>query len=101
MELISDVQVGIAPLAVEDARSMVRSLTTFPLLDGFRGASKKDIDALVDIVIRIASMAEHHPAIVEMDCNPVMVMAHGAVVVDARARIRAPEPRAPFAGRPG
>ena len=26
--------------------------TTFPLLDGFRGASKKDVDALVDVVVR-------------------------------------------------
>ena len=101
VELVNDVQVGIAPLAEEDASSMVRGLTTFPLLDGFRGASRKDVDALVDLVVRIASMAEHHPAIVEMDCNPVMVMTRGAVVVDARARIRVPEPRAPFAGRPG
>ena len=101
VELVNDVQVGIAPLAEEDASSMVRSLTTFPLLDGFRGASRKDVDALVDVVVRIASMAEHHPAIVEMDCNPVMVMTRGAVVVDARVRVRAPEPHAPFAGRPG
>jgi acetyl coenzyme A synthetase (ADP forming)-like protein len=101
VELVNDVQVGIAPLSEEDARTMVRSLTTFPLLDGFRGATKKDVDALVDVVVRIASMAEHHPAIVEMDCNPVMVMTHGAVVVDARARIRSPEPHASFAGRPG
>ena len=76
-------------------------LTTFPLLDGFRGASIKDVDALVDLILRVASMAEHHPAIVEMDCNPVMVMPTGAVVVDARVHIKAPTPRSPFAGRPG
>jgi acetyl coenzyme A synthetase (ADP forming)-like protein len=99
VELIKDVQVGVAPLTEEDARSMVRSLTTFPLLDGFRGASKKDVDALVDILVRISSMAEHHSAIVEMDCNPVMVMPRGAVVVDSRVRVRAPELRVPFAGR--
>jgi acetate---CoA ligase (ADP-forming) len=101
VELVNDVQVGIAPLGEEDAASMVRSLTTFPLLQGFRGASAKDVDALVDVVVRIASMAEHHPAIVEMDCNPVMVMTRGAVVVDARVKVRAPQLRTPYAGRPG
>jgi acyl-CoA synthetase (NDP forming) len=101
VELVNDVRVGIAPLSVEEARTMVRGLTTFPLLDGFRGATRKDVDALVDVVVRVASMAEHHPAIVEMDCNPVMVMERGAVVVDARARLRVPEPHAPFAGLPG
>ena len=101
VELVKDVQVGVAPLTDADARSMVLGLATFPLLDGFRGASKKDVEALIDVVIRVSSMAEHHPAIIEMDCNPVMVMPRGAVVVDARVRVRAPEPRPPFAGRPG
>ena len=101
VELVKDVRVGVAPLTEGEARFMVRGLATFPLLDGFRGASKKDVDALVDVVVRIAAMAEHHPAVVEMDCNPVMVMTRGAVVVDARVRVRAPEPRAPFASRPG
>ena len=43
--------------------------------------------ALEDVVLRIGAMARAHPEIVEMDCNPVMVLPHGAVVVDARARI--------------
>jgi len=80
---------------------MVKGLTTFPLLDGFRGASPKDVDALVDVVLRVAAMAEHHPSIVEADCNPVMVMPRGAVVVDARVRIRTPELRPGAAGMPG
>ena len=92
VELVNDVQESVAPLTREDAVSMVKALTTFPLLEGFQGASPKDVDALVDAVLRVASMAEHHPSIVEADCNPVMVMSRGAVVVDARVRIRTPEP---------
>ena len=101
VELVNDVRVGVAPLTRQDALSMVGGLTTFPLLDGFRGASIKDVDALVDLILRVASMAEHHPAIAEMDCNPVMVMPAGAVVVDARVHVKAPTLRSPFAGRPG
>ena len=101
VELVNDIQVGVAPLTREDVRSMVRGLSTFPLLEGFRGATPKDVDALEDVVLRVASMAEHHPAIIEMDCNPVMVMPTGAVVVDARIRVRTPELRPSFAGMHG
>ena len=40
-----------------------------------------------------------HPCIAELDCNPVIVSASGAVVVDARVRIAAPRPRHPIGAR--
>ena len=101
VELVNDVQVGVAPLSVQGVDAMVRRLTTFPLLTGFRGASPKDVAALEDVILRVASMAAHHEAIIEMDCNPVMVMERGAVVVDARVRVRSPDRHTPSAGRPG
>jgi acyl-CoA synthetase (NDP forming) len=74
---------------------MVRSLATYPLLDGFRGATPKDVHALEDVVLRIASLASTHPSIVEMDCNPVGIFDRGAAVIDARIHVRTPriEPR--------
>jgi acetyl coenzyme A synthetase (ADP forming)-like protein len=101
VELTRDVQVGVAPLTDLQAESMVRSLATFPLLDGFRGASAADVPALVDVVLRVSTMADAHPEIVEMDCNPVIVLDSGAVVVDARVRVRPPAPAPPFAPRAG
>ena len=92
---------GLLRLRVQDVDAMVRRLTTFPLLTGFRGASPKDVAALEDVILRVASMADHHEAIIEMDCNPVMVMERGAVVVDARVRVRSPDRHTPSAGRPG
>jgi acetyl coenzyme A synthetase (ADP forming)-like protein len=86
-ELLKDVAVRVTPLTVEDAHDMIRELSTFPLLDGYRGAPKADVAALEDVVLRIGAMAQAHPEIVEMDCNPVMVLPRGAVVVDVRARI--------------
>src|SRR5439155_660534 len=69
------------------AREMIRSLATYPRLDGYRGTPKADVPALEELVLRVSAMAETHPEIVEMDCNPVMVLPRGAVVVDARVRI--------------
>jgi acyl-CoA synthetase (NDP forming) len=101
VELINDVQVGLVPLDRGDATRMVRGLTTFPLLDGFRGRTKKDVDSLIDVILRIGAMVDAHPAIVELDCNPVMVTPNGAFVVDARMRVREPTLHAPSAGLPG
>ena len=77
-ELLKDVAVRITPLTDRDAREMIRSLQTFPLLDGFRGAPKADVGALEDVVLRVGALVENHPEIAEMDCNPVIVSRDGA-----------------------
>ena len=101
VELTQDVSVRVAPLTGLDAQEMIRELTTFPLLDGFRGATTKDVGALEDVILRVGAMADDHPEIVEMDCNPVMVLPRGAAIVDARIRVRLAEPEPRFAGRAG
>jgi acyl-CoA synthetase (NDP forming) len=96
VELLGDVQSRLAPLSRRDAGEMVRSLRTFPLLDGYRGTPRADVDALEDVLIRIAALAAAHPEIVELDCNPVLIGPDGATVVDARVRIAAPRPARPY-----
>jgi acyl-CoA synthetase (NDP forming) len=87
VELLHDIAVRITPLTDRDAREMVRSLRTFPLLDGYRGAPKTDVAALEDLLLRIGAMVEAHPQIAELECNPVVVTPDGCTVVDVRARI--------------
>jgi acyl-CoA synthetase (NDP forming) len=101
VELLRDVQVRITPLTDADARAMVRSLATFPLLDGYRGAPPADVPALEDLLLRVGALVEAHPEVAELDCNPVMVLprGQGAVVVDARVRIEAAQPPLPLAAR--
>ena len=91
VEVLKDVKVRITPLTDRDAHEMVTSLRTFPLLDGFRGAPKCDVAGLEDLLLRVSAMVEHHPEILEMDCNPGIVLPEGAVIVDARIRIQATE----------
>ncbi|MGL6278109.1 MAG: acetate--CoA ligase family protein, partial [Gaiella sp.] len=98
VELTRDVAVRVAPVTDLEAAEMVRSLATFPLLDGFRGASPKDVHALEDVVLRVSALASAQPEVVEMDCNPVIVLERTAVVVDARVRVRPAEPHAPDVG---
>jgi acyl-CoA synthetase (NDP forming)/RimJ/RimL family protein N-acetyltransferase len=96
VEVLGDVAVRLAPITDLDARRMVRSLSTFPLLDGYRGAPRADVAALEDVLLRLGALADAHPEIVELDCNPVVVAERGATVVDARVRVAPPPPRTPW-----
>jgi acetyl coenzyme A synthetase (ADP forming)-like protein len=93
VELLRDVSVRLTPLSREDASEMIRSLKTYPLLNGFRGAPPCDVAALEDGLLRVSSMVEDIPQIAELDCNPFVVQEHGAVILDARVRVTAVEPR--------
>ena len=66
---------------------MVLGLRATPLLLGYRGSDPVDIEALVDVVLRLGRLAEDLPEIAECDCNPVIATSTGAFVVDARMRI--------------
>jgi acyl-CoA synthetase (NDP forming) len=97
-ELLKDVAVRVAPVTDTAAREMVRSLKTFPLLDGYRGAPPADVHALEEVILRVSALASDHEAVREMDCNPVMVGETRAVVVDSRVRVAASQRSAAHPG---
>jgi acyl-CoA synthetase (NDP forming) len=89
---IADVQVRLAPVARGEATEMVRALRASALLERERA----DVDALADVIVRVAALADAHPAIAELDCNPVIVSPGGALAIDARVRVAPPAARLPF-----
>jgi len=98
-ELLKDVSVRLTPITPRDADQMVRSLKTFPQLNGYRGAPRADIEALEDVLLRVSALVEAHPQIAEMDLNPLIVHTNGALAVDARIRLEAGVARRPLGGR--
>jgi acetyl coenzyme A synthetase (ADP forming)-like protein len=98
-ELLKDVSVRITPITKGDADRMVRSLRTFPRLDGYRGAARADVSALEDVLLRVSAVVDAHPEVAEMDLNPLIVHSAGAVVVDARIRLEPGTPRPPIGSR--
>jgi acetate---CoA ligase (ADP-forming) len=94
-ELLRDVAVRITPLTDVDAKEMLRSLKTFPLLDGFRGAPPCDVAAVEDVLLRLGALVEAHPEVAELDANPVVARPEGALIIDARVRLSAAPPREP------
>jgi acetyl coenzyme A synthetase (ADP forming)-like protein len=96
VELLGDVQVRLAPLGRREADGMLRGLKTFPLLDGYRGRPPADLESLRELIMRVGAMAATHPAIAELDLNPVIASPGGALVVDARVRLVSPRPEPAF-----
>jgi acetate---CoA ligase (ADP-forming) len=95
-ELLKDVSARISPLSSEDASEMVRSLATYPLLKGYRGAEPADIAAVEGVLLRVSAMVEAHEEIAELDLNPVFAAPEGAIVADARVRVEAAPPPRPW-----
>jgi acetyl coenzyme A synthetase (ADP forming)-like protein len=94
-ELLNDVAVRITPLTDLDAKEMLHSLRSFPLLDGYRGAPRCDVAAVEEILLRLSALVEAHPEIVELDANPVVARPGGALILDARVRLGPAPPRRP------
>ena len=56
-EIYADVASGLTPVSPEEAWAMLRGLRAWPLLAGFRGAPARDVQAVVDTVIRVGHLA--------------------------------------------
>ena len=83
-EVLADFAFRMAPLDPGEAEQMLRELRIAPILDGVRGEAASNVGSLIDILERISQLAMRHPEIKELDINPVIVNANGAVTVDAR-----------------
>lgn len=88
-ELLEDRVHLILPTTKDDIRRSVLGLKSYKLMNGFRGAPKADVEALVDTIDSIASFAEREASqLMELDVNPILVLPEGsgAVAVDAVLR---------------
>jgi hypothetical protein len=73
-----------APLDVAEAERMLYSLRGAPLLAGARGRPPCDVRAAAEAAVALSQVAAAHPAVAEIEINPLLVTADGAVALDAR-----------------
>ncbi|GAB2754110.1 acetate--CoA ligase family protein [Streptomyces bullii] len=91
VEVLRDTAVRVPPFGEEQARGMLAELRGRALLDGVRGRPPADLDALVEVVLRVQRMAlELGDELAELDINPLMVLprGQGAVALDVLAVCR-------------
>lgn len=82
-ELHQDVQVALAPVDEQQALSMIRSLRSFPLLDGWRGRPAVDVPSAARVVVALSRVLAERGDVVEAEVNPLRAGPAGAVAVDA------------------
>jgi hypothetical protein len=88
-ELLKDTVTLLPPINVVEAKEAILSLRLSPLLTGYRGRPKADVDAAAVALVALSVYAETHAAALdELDINPLIITAGGAYAADALIRIR-------------
>lgn len=93
VEIIKDTVFSLLPVNRQQAFTLLKRLKLWHALAGARGAPASDLDALVDLIVRVSEfVADHGDEIDEMDINPVLVHpdSEGVSVVDAMITKRTP-----------
>jgi len=92
VEMIKDSTSLLLPVDREAVIRALEGLQCAPLFHGFRGRPHADLEAAADAILAIADLVENSTTpIVELDVNPLMVLAEGKGVVAADALIRTRE----------
>ena len=87
LELYGDVAFKLAPLSVEDARGLIAETKAGKLVEGFKGAPRRDLDALVDVALKLSRLGVEEDLVEQVDLNPVVAYERGAVIADARIAV--------------
>jgi acyl-CoA synthetase (NDP forming)/RimJ/RimL family protein N-acetyltransferase len=93
-ELLGDMAWRAAPLTDLDAQSLVREPQAAPLLFGHRGGTPVAVDALTDLLHRVAALGDAHPEVRRLRLNPVLARPDGLTVLHASLEY------GPVTGRP-
>jgi acetyltransferase len=87
VEIFRDIASGLAPLATEEALSMIRSLKGYKVFEGARGQAGIDEYRFAQIIVHLSALLRFATEIKELDVNPLLATEKGIIAVDARIRI--------------
>jgi len=88
VEMMKDSLSILLPTTRQEVLHALSQLKCAPLLNGFRGAPPADLNTAADVILAVAGMVEADPSsIIELDINPLLLLAEGQGVVAADALI--------------
>jgi len=85
-ELLADTVTLILPVTEGELHAALQRLRLWPLLDGYRGRAKADIGAVASMAAALGALMLARSELEEIEINPIVVRAQGAVAVDALIR---------------
>lgn len=83
-ELIADTHAALPPLDLASAEGLISRTRVSRILAAYRDVPAADRGAIAAVLVALAEMASSLPEIREIDLNPILADASGAVAVDAR-----------------
>ncbi len=83
-EIYQDVAFLMLPATEVELEGLIRSIRGYPLLTGFRGQPKRDLEALKFAMRALAIFAQKHPELDQVELNPLLLYEKGLFAVDAR-----------------
>ncbi len=86
-DLLNDRAYRIPPLTDTDAAAMVREIGSAPLLFGYRGSERVDVDCVEAVLQRLARLKNDLPEVAALDLGLVLAGAHGCHVLAASGRV--------------
>jgi len=84
VELFKDVSFRIAPVAETEALEMIKEIKAYPVLSGYRGSKKLDIEQMTKTIINISELITNISTIKEVELNPLFAYEKSVTAVDAR-----------------
>ncbi len=86
VEVLKDVAFRALPLDRREIISMLKDIRSYSLLLGVRGETQRDIESIVDTIIKLGDVIRKCEDISDIEINPLMVyeQGHGAMAVDVR-----------------
>ena len=87
VEIMRDTSLELPPLNALLARRLMARTRIWQLVQGYRGKPPANIEAIVEMLIRLGQLAADQAEIRELDINPLLADAAGIIAVDARLRI--------------
>jgi acetate---CoA ligase (ADP-forming) len=86
-EVFRDTAIELAPVFIPTALAMLDRLRGAALLKGFRGQAPSDLKAVAEAIKALSDLMVKRSDILEIDINPIVVTAKGALAVDALVRL--------------
>jgi acyl-CoA synthetase (NDP forming) len=87
-ELEPDVVFALAPLDRQRALQLIKRIRGKKLLQGFRGITPLDEEAMAEILVNLAALGIAYPQIEQIDINPVIISKGIPVAVDATVMLK-------------
>ena len=93
VEVMKDIVFRSFPVGPKETMKMISELQSYPLLLGVRGEKKKDIDVVVDTVIKVGAILQKCKDISDIEVNPLVVYncGEGVKALDVRILLSKPE----------